>query len=496
MTTVLITTLLVILAGLFVYMGVKRHYASRLEDVSSRLNQADQELDQLRERILNEQRIHEIELEALQDRLDREMASNRQRIADLQASHEAVMSRLTEEYRRSLENQERQGRLSLDELRSAHEKALKEQLESVRNQMKSQTEEILRQREEQLSKNAKETFSQIGGELSRTLVDMKRSFDTHREAHVQAQAALKADFDQAVKTLREQTDTIGNKADHLAQALKGKNKMQGCWGETILQNILEQEGLQPGRDFETEVVLRDSMGVVVQNEDTGKKMRPDFILHYPEQLDVIVDSKVSMVALSDYFEADTEEARQEAAERNLRAMESHVKGLSEKNYAAYIPKGRRTIGYVIMFVPNYAAFQLAKQLKPDLFAWAYQRNVLMATEETIIPFLRMVRTAWFNFEQVRNQELIVKQAQMMVERVADFSKIYNELGERLKKLDELYGSGKEKLYNGRQNILTAANKVVSYGIPVNTAKARLLKPETDTETDTEADTETDTTENA
>ena len=138
--------------------------------------------------------------------------------------------------------------------------------------------------------------------------------------------------------------------------------MAGCWGETILYNMLVDEGMVEGRDFDKEETLRDAMGLVILNEDSGKKMRPDFILHYPDRTEVIIDSKVSLDAYSDWSAAESEALRNDAAVRNLTAIRTQVKSLATKRYQDYIREGYKTLDYVIMFIPNYGALQLAKTL--------------------------------------------------------------------------------------------------------------------------------------
>lgn len=359
---------------------------------------------------------------------------------------------------------------TLSDIRQAHQQSLRDQLAALRSEMTARTEEMLRQREEALTRKAQETFSALSGNLGKSMESMKLSFEQNKQAQVSVSASLRADLENAVKNLNEQTRTIGSKADRLADALRGGNKMQGCWGETILNNLLLQEGLVEGRDFDREATLRDETGIVLRNEESGKRMRPDFILHFPDKVDVVVDSKVSLEALSDYFAACDEAARQDAAKRNLQAIRAHVKALSDKAYAQHIRNGRRSLGYVLMFVPNYAALQLARLSDPDIFRKAYADNVLITSEETLMPFLRTIRTAWFNVEQVRNQEKIVKAAQTMIERVADFARIHAELGDRLDKAADAYRRCDRKLREGGQSILTSARQVVGFGIPENPKK--------------------------
>ncbi len=355
-------------------------------------------------------------------------------------------------------------------LKEAHEAALKQQIAAIRAEMTAETERLLKQREEELSRKAEETFRTISGGLNKDLKDMKEAFDAQKKSHTESSASLKEQLEGAVRNLAAQTRDIGQKADNLASALKGQNKMAGCWGETILYNMLVDEGMVEGRDFDKEETLRDAMGLILLNEDSGKRMRPDFILHYPDKTEIIIDSKVSLDAYSDWVAAETEAAKNDAAVRNLAAIRAQLKSLSGKRYQDYIREGYRTLDYVIMFIPNYGALQLAKTLAPDIFREAYNQGVLLTTEETLMPFLRMIRIAWTNYDQARNQEKIVKAAQTMIDRVYDFASAHAAMGKKLKEAMTEYDRCADKIKDSGQSILVSAHQLVKLGIPKNPKK--------------------------
>ena len=292
---------------------------------------------------------------------------------------------------------------------------------------------------------------------------MKEAFDAQKKTHTEESSAIKTQFAETVKNLREQTDVIGNKAETLASALKGQNKMQGIFGETILENILKAEGLREGHDYDAEFWLRDKNGNRIENDESGKKMRPDFALHFPDDTDILIDSKVSLSALSDFFEAETDQARAEASRRNLESVKSHIRELTGKEYQKYV-QGRKTLDYVIMFIPNYGAYQLAKQEDPEIFAKAFGQNILITTEETLIPFLRLIRTAWVQKEQMENIEEIVRSAEMMVERVGLFCSENAKLQKDLEGVLDHFKKNSDRLIDGKQSIVKAAQKAVEHGI--------------------------------
>ena len=357
-----------------------------------------------------------------------------------------------------------------EKLQKMQQEAFAQQLEAVKGQLTAETEKLLQQREEALQKKAEETFRTLAGPLGKDLKAMQESFEAQKRSPAEGSASLKTAVEQAVKHLQDQTTAIGSKADNLAQALKGQNKMTGIWGETILYNMLVAEGMEEGRDFDREETLRDGSGAIVLNEDSGKRMRPDYILHYPDKTEVIVDAKTSMEALSDWFATEDPSAKEEAARRNLSAIRAQIKSLSGKRYQDYIREGYKTLDYVLMFIPNYSALQLAKTLAPNIFQEAYQQGVLLTTEETLMPFLRMIRIAWTNYDQARNQEKIIKAAQTMIDRVADFTKAHAAMGDKLHAALDEYDRVSAKISDSGNSILTSARQLIKLGIPKNPKK--------------------------
>ena len=355
-------------------------------------------------------------------------------------------------------------------LRKQQAEALQQQMDSVRAEMTARTEQILKAREEELSRQAKETFEGISGGLSRDLSAMKDAFEAGKKTQAEDAAALRERFDAAVRDLEAQSREIGGKADHLAEALRGRKKLQGVWGETVLANILADEGLVEGRDYDKESTLRDELGFTLVGEDSDKRMRPDYILHLPDNNDIVIDAKVSLAAFSDYIGSDDPEIRADASRRNAAAVREQVRRLSRKGYERYLLPGHRMLDYAVMFVPNYPALQLAYTEDPSLWRDAYASGVLITSEETLMPFLRMISIAWTHVEQVRNQQQIIASAQMMIDRVADFSKYHAEMGRKLTEAQEYYDRCADKLKDSGHSIVQSARQVVKLGVPANPKK--------------------------
>ena len=358
------------------------------------------------------------------------------------------------------ENDSKLHKEALEQLKESQDKAL----EDARKTLALENEKALRRQEEILQEKAAENMKNITGGLDKSIKDMKDSFDAQKVAYAEATSSIKTKVEETATHIMQTAQTVGTHADNLANALKGKNKMQGIFGETVLENLLQAEGLRPGIDYEKEYWLRDKKGNLIVNEDTSKKMRPDYVLHFPDETDVLLDSKVSLTALSDYFAAETQEQRDDAAARNLESVWNHVKELSTKEYQKYI-KGRKTLEYVIMFIPNYGAYQLAKQSEPDLFAKAFRdHKVLITTDETLLPFVKLVSTAWVQKAQLENVAEIVKKAQQVVDRVGLFCKENEKLGRALTSAVDVYNTNTARLTTSKQSIVGAAAEIVNLGV--------------------------------
>lgn len=391
-------------------------------------------------------------------------------IALVKESYERTMNELKSSHEKALADLKAGHEKMVADLRRTHEEDLGRQLETVKAQVTSESERLLKAREEELEKRAKITFETLAGGLDRNIKDMKEAFEQNRKTHTETSQSLKENLENAVKNLREQTASIGGKADSLADALRGRNKTQGNWGEVILDNLFTNEGMREGRDYDKEETLRDEQGNVIRNEDTSRRMRPDYILHYPDGNDVVVDSKVVLTAVDDYFRAVDEEAKADAMSRNLAAIRDQVRNLARKDYSRYLTPGRKMLDYVIMFVPVYSALRLAYESDRNLWQDAYRQGVLITTEETLMPFLRMIRIAWTSHEQVANQKQIIATAETVLARVSDFCTAHAKMGKKLEEAMDQYEACDRKIRERGQSIVGAANRLIDLGVPRNAKK--------------------------
>ena len=287
---------------------------------------------------------------------------------------------------------------------------------------------------------------------------MEKAMKENADSHLETTAKLSEQFRQAVKEMQEKTSDVGRKADSLSEALTGKPKVQGCFGENFLDAILAGEGLQEGVHYTREAA----------NDDLS---RPDFVFHFKdgfEEKDLVVDSKVSLTAFVDYMNATDSADRAAALERHVKSVRKHIDELARKEYARKVAKP--FADYVLMFMPRDMAFRAALEADPMLWQTAYQKNVLIATEQTIMPFLKIMQLTWNKFQHDTNTQKITQAAQNMIDRVASFYDLYIDLGKKIKSVNTSYNNGVSKLKPEGQSITTSAKQVIALGAKLSKGK--------------------------
>ena len=367
---------------------------------------------------------------------------------------------LKEMHRKEIENTEKLSKQAQDN----YERALKEMKDTVLASMTAETEKLLKKREEELQKGNQSNMDGILKPLKESICAMEKAMKENAESHVKTSTQLSEQFKQAVKEMQEKTSDVGKKADTLSEALTGKPKVQGCFGENFLDAILADEGLQEGKHYSREAA----------NDDLS---RPDFVFHFKdgfEEKDLIVDSKVSLTAFVDYMNAEDETTKTDALDRHVKSVRKHIDELAKKEYAKKVKKP--FADYVLMFMPRDMAFRVALEKEPALWQEAYQKNVLIATEQTIMPFLKIMQLTWNKFQHDTNTQKITQAAQNMIDRVAAFYDGYIDLGKKLKSVNAAYNSGVNKLKPEGQSITTSAKQVLALGVKLSKGK-ELKEPE-------------------
>lgn len=339
-----------------------------------------------------------------------------------------------------------------------YERALKEMKETVTASVAAETQKLLKEREAELSKGNQTNMEGILKPLKESIESMQKAMKDNETSHVETTAKLSKQLEQAVKEMTEKTSDVGKKADTLSEALTGRPKVQGCFGENFLNDILVREGLKEGEQYTREVANAD-------------KSRPDFVFHFKDGMDekdLIVDSKVSLTAYVEFMNAESEEERSTALDRHVKSVRKHIDELSGKEYTKKTSKS--FADYVLMFMPMEMAYRTALTADPMLWQDAYRKNVLIVTEQTIIPFLKIMNLTWNKYRHdTRIQEITVA-AQNMVDRVADFYTQYIELGKKISAVGAAYNSGVTKLRPEGRSITTSATQVIELGAKLSKGK--------------------------
>ncbi|MBQ8170071.1 MAG: DNA recombination protein RmuC [Bacteroidales bacterium] len=333
-----------------------------------------------------------------------------------------------------------------------YDRSLKEMKETMVASMTAETERLLRKREKELAEENQNSMDGILKPLKESISAMEKAMKDNASSHIETSSRLSEQLKQAVKEMQEKTSDVGRKADTLSEALTGKPKVQGCFGENFLDAILAGEGLEEGRHYTREAA----------NDDLS---RPDFVFHFKEgleQKDLIVDSKVSLTAFVDYMNASSEEEKAAALDRHIKSVRKHIDELSRKEYAK--KNAKSFADYVLMFMPRDMAFRVALEADPMLWQDAYRKGVMIATEQTIMPFLKIMQLTWNKFQHDTNTQKITQAAQNMIDRVASFYDSYSELGRKLKAVCGEYNKGVSKLQDNGQSITTSARQVISIGV--------------------------------
>lgn len=310
-----------------------------------------------------------------------------------------------------------------------------------------------------LKEENKENMGTITQPLKDAISEMRKAINENTKDHTEQSASLKEQLRMMMESNRE----IGEKAENLANVLRRDNKVSGNMGEIILGDLLASQGLTEGIHYEVQARLRDELGRPLKNEDTGKEMQPDVILHYPQGQDAIVDSKVSLVAYEKYVNAETPEDRDRYLQEHIKSVRSHVNELARKDYSKYIKNGRETVDFVIMFVPFESSLQLALANDPTLWRDAFERKVFVTGEQNLLGILHMIHIAWVQNQQAENQEKVFGIAEQLLDRLGDFIQRYQKVGEQLDQAHRAYEAAGNKLFSGRQSVVQKGRELIDLG---------------------------------
>ena len=341
-------------------------------------------------------------------------------------------------------------------------------------QFMTMAQQVLERSASKLKESNTESMGTITQPLKDAITEMRKAISDNTKDHTEQTATLK----EQLRMLYESNQRVSEKAEGLANVLRRDNKVSGNMGEIILGDLLTSQGLTEGIHYEVQTRLRDEQGRPLKNDDTGREMQPDVILHYPQGQDVVIDSKVSLVAYERYVNAQTAEDKERALQEHLKSVRAHVTELARKDYSKYIKAPREAVDFVIMFVPFESSLQLALVNDPSLWREAFERKVFITGEQNLLGILHMIHLAWVQNQQAENQEKVFGVAEQLLDRLGDFIQRYNRVGEQLDQARRAFDHSANKLNEGRQSVVQKANELKSLGAKENPNR-RIPKTEHD-----------------
>ena len=384
-----------------------------------------------------------------------------QLLVDLQvkkAQNEQLQLQMNNE--RAYANQMRQ---ESDRQWSLKFEALKQEMQRMTAEQQKAAAEQLAAKQSALQENNRLQMDELLKPIKEQFADFKKSVEDSKTQNEVNKKELQSTFEatmklfqqeqqQAVTSLKEQTSKIGSDAANLTKALKGDSKMQGDWGEMVLETILENCGLRKDEEFFIQKNTKD---------ENGKNFRPDVIVRFPEGRSVVIDSKVSLTAYTDALAADNDADRDRLMKAHALSVRKHIDELAEKDYSKLVDDA---IGFVLMFIPNETSYIAAMKQQPELSRYAYQKKIIIISPSNLLMALQLAYNLWQYDRQNKNVEKIVKTAADLYDKVAGFEDTFTSIGDVLSRLSTTYDKAKKQLYEGSGNVMRRVESLKSLGV--------------------------------
>jgi DNA recombination protein RmuC len=378
-------------------------------------------------------------------------------LAEKEKDFNEKLAEKEKDYNEKLADKERYSEELRQEQETRHKQALESQKDSFKQamsdlsaKMKETTDGLLKQRQEEFASISSSSIGQIVNPLKETIDKMKKAMDDG----VLKQTELGGELKTYVDTIRKQSEATRESAKELTNAFKYGSKVQGDWGEMVLERLLADQGLTEEVDFEVQSCVQD---------ENGKTYRPDVILHFNDDRDIIIDSKVSLTAFMNFVNAENEDDRNKYLKDHIKSIKSHVTELSKKDYSSYIKPPKVKTDFVIMFVPHSGALWTAINNEPGLWRDAMEQNVFIADEQTLYAALRTIKLTWIQVKQAQNQEKVFKLADEMINRVESFLESYEAIGKSLQSAQDAFEKGQKKLAPDGHSIRTTCQQLIDLG---------------------------------
>ena len=335
----------------------------------------------------------------------------------------------------------------LQEKLTEQKKELTELQEKFTKEFENLANKILDQKSEKFTNLNKENIEQILNPLKEKITNFEEKVDKNNKDFI----AKNSQLGQQLKELHEQNVKVSEEANNLTRALKGDKKAQGNWGELILERVLEQSGLEKGREYETQVS---------QTDDSGKKLVPDVIVWLPNDKKMVIDSKVSLSAYEKYTKTEDDAEKKSYLKQHVLAMKKHIDQLSDKNYQQF--GERQSPDFVLMFIPIEPALYVAQNEDPNFFYTAFKKNILMVSPTTLLSTLRTVDMVWKNEKQQQNANEIAKHAGSLYDKFVNLIEELKKVGRNINTSKTAYDDAMRKL-TGNQNLIKDVEKLRELG---------------------------------
>ena len=409
--------------------------------------------------------------ENFEKQLDMQRGAYEEHIKELKTSFE-------QQLRQTKEAHEGQ----INALKAMTEEQVKNQLNLIREQMQTTSEKVLKLRQQELGEKNQEQVSKIIDPLQRSLKDMQEALDKTKEQQTEALTRL----DETIKISMQKSTAIGETADRLTRALTGEVKVQGNFGELKLKQLLEDLELQEGEQFDTQETLKDKGGRNATGDD-GRGLVPDFILHFPNNRHVVVDSKMSITDYERYMNADDDSPEKSGyLKAHIDSVRAQVKRLARKEYTKYLPEGYNRLNFAIMYVPIEGALNLALLNDASLWREAYDQGVMILGPQTMYMNLRVLEMMWTQVRQLKNQQAMMDAANTVIDRVQDFGirfmDVESSMNDTIRKITKL----KITTADSGPSIITAARNLLKAGARENKKKKSLTEMDDSMFIDTDA----------
>ena len=401
--------------------------------------------------------------------LDSQKDSYEKMVRDQKDSYEKQLKEQKDAFAKQLELTKEAHEGQIAALKKMNEEQVKSQLDLIREQMQTTSEKVLKMRQEELGEKNKEQVSKIIDPLQKSLKDMQDALTKTKEQQTEALTRL----DETIKINMQKSAAIGETADRLTRALTGEVKVQGNFGELKLKQLLEDLELKEGEQFDTQETLKDKTGKGLRGDD-GKGLIPDFILHFPNNRHVVVDSKMSLTDYERYMNAEDGSAeKSEHLKAHIDSVRAQVRRLAKKEYTKYLPDGYNRLNFAIMYVPIEGALNLALLNDSTLWREAYDEGVMILGPQTMYMNLRVLEMMWTQVRQLKNQQAMIDAANTVIERVQDFGTRFMDveasMNDTLKKMTRL----KITTADSGPSIITAAKNLLKAGARENKKKKTL-----------------------